>query len=75
MIAEYPDPDMGDFPMHHVTPRLSATPGAIRTRAPALGQHNRELLGEVGIDATAYAKLLADGAVIEGAAAPPEEAE
>ena len=65
VIADYPDADMGAFPMHHVVPRLSRTPGAVRTPAPALGQHNRELLGEVGIDAAAYRRLLAEGAVYE----------
>ena len=66
LIADYPDADMEQFPMHHVVPRLSGTPGSIRTPAPALGQHNRELLGEVGVDAAAYAELLAQGAVCEG---------
>ena len=66
LIADYPDADLEQFPMHHVVPRLSGTPGSIRTPAPALGQHNRELLGEVGVDAAAYAELLAQGAVCEG---------
>jgi crotonobetainyl-CoA:carnitine CoA-transferase CaiB-like acyl-CoA transferase len=66
VIADYPDPDMGEFPMHHVVPRLSGTPGAIRTRAPRLGQHNRELLREVGVDDARYDELLAQGAVCEG---------
>ncbi len=73
VIADYPDEDMGEFPMHHVVPRLSATPGSIGTPAPRLGQHNREILREVGVDEARYAKLLADGAVIEGA--PPAEDE
>ena len=75
VIADYPDAEMGDFPMHHVVPRLSGTPGSIRTPAPALGQHNRELLHEVGVDEAGYAKLLADGVVIEGGTAKPEDAE
>ena len=37
IIADYPDPEMGPLPMHHVVPRLSGTPGSIRTPAPALG--------------------------------------
>ena len=45
LIADYPDADMGQIPMHHVVPRLAGTPGSIRTPAPALGQHNRELAG------------------------------
>ena len=65
VLAEYPDPDMGTFPMHHVVPRLLGTPGAVRTHAPRLGQHNRELLAEVGVDAARYAKMLETGAVYE----------
>jgi formyl-CoA transferase len=65
LLADYPDPDMGSFPMHHVVPRLSATPGSIRTPAPALGQHNREILSAVGVDEEAYRKLLAEGVVFE----------
>ena len=65
VLAEYPDPDMGSFPMHHVVPRLMGTPGAVRTHAPRLGQHNRELLAEVGVDAARYAKMLEAGAVYE----------
>jgi len=61
--------------MHHVVPRLSATPGAIRTRAPRLGQHNRELLREVGVDDARYDELLAQGAVCEGGEAKAGEAE
>ena len=38
LVADYPDADMGDFPMHHVIPRLSRTPGAIRAPAPQPGR-------------------------------------
>jgi formyl-CoA transferase len=73
LIADYPDPDMGAFPMHHVVPRLSGTPGSIRTPAPRLGEHNRALLGEIGVDNAAYAKLFAAGAVCEGVSLNQEE--
>ena len=75
VIADYPDAEMGTFPMHHVVPRLSGTPGSIRTPAPELGQHNRELLHEAGVDDAHYAKLLAEGVVIEGGAAGAEDPE
>jgi formyl-CoA transferase len=75
VITDYPDADMGEFPMHHVVPRLSATPGSIRTPAPALGQHNRELLAELGIDDAQYAKLLAAGVAYEGEARSADEVE
>ena len=75
VVADYPDPDMQAFPMHHVVPRLEGTPGSIRTLAPALGEHNRELLREAGIDDTKYAQLLKGGVVYEGEAAPAAEDE
>jgi len=74
VIADYPDADMGEYPMHHVVPRLDGTPGAIRTPAPKLGQHNRELLAELGIDAKQYEALLKVGAVYEGEAVTPAKA-
>jgi crotonobetainyl-CoA:carnitine CoA-transferase CaiB-like acyl-CoA transferase len=73
LVADYPDPDMGAFPMHHVVPRLSGTPGSIRAPAPHLGEHNRRLLAEVGVDEAAYSKLLAAGDVCEGQSSNQEE--
>ena len=72
LIADYPDPDMGAFPMHHVVPRLSGTPGAVRTLAPVLGEHNRIVLAEVGIDAVQYEALRAEGVVFEDTAKQKE---
>ena len=68
VLADYPDADMESFPMHHVVPRLQGTPGSIRTPAPKLGQHNRELLHEAGVDDARYAALLAAGVLYEGEA-------
>ncbi|HET9863086.1 MAG TPA: CoA transferase [Steroidobacteraceae bacterium] len=42
-IAATRHPDFGSLRMQNVAPRLSATPGSIRTPAPALGQHNEEI--------------------------------
>lgn len=68
VVSDYPDADMGILPMHHVVPRLGCTPGAIRTPAPELGEHNRSLLAETGIDDARYAQLVASG-VVRGDAA------
>ena len=67
LVADYPDADMGAYPMHHVVPRLQATPGTIRTPAPHLGEHNRTVLAGLGVDEAAYAKLLAEGVVCAAA--------
>ncbi len=65
VLADYPDADMGAYPMHHVVPRLEGTPGSIRTPAPRLGEHNRELLAAVGVDAARYEAMLEEGVVLE----------
>jgi formyl-CoA transferase len=75
LLADYPDPDMGAFPMHHVVPRLSGTPASIRTPAPRLGEHNRALLAEVGVDGAAYERLLASGIACEGGSPTPVSGE
>ena len=49
--------------LQNVVPRLSGTPGAIRLPAPALGEHNAQVYGELGIDADELARLAADGVV------------
>jgi crotonobetainyl-CoA:carnitine CoA-transferase CaiB-like acyl-CoA transferase len=46
-IVEMEDPMLGSLPMHNVIPRLSATPGAMRRPAPALGEHTDEILAEL----------------------------
>ena len=68
LLADYPDDEMGELPMHHVVPRMAGTPGAIRTPAPTIGQHNREVLAEVGVDAEAYARLLREEVAHEAVA-------
>jgi formyl-CoA transferase len=62
LLADYPDAEMGSFPMHPVIPRLEGTPGSIRTPAPRLGEHNRELLSGLTLD---YEALLKNGIVAE----------
>ena len=63
LLADYPDADMGAFPMHHVVPRLSATPGSIRTPAPRLGEHNRALLKELGLKEVEIERLKSEGVI------------
>jgi len=51
-------PKFGELRMQNVAPKLSATPGAIRSPAPDLGQHNDEVYRNVlGFDDVRLAEL------------------
>jgi crotonobetainyl-CoA:carnitine CoA-transferase CaiB-like acyl-CoA transferase len=65
VLVEAPDEEAGSVLMHNIIPRLSETPGRLRTPAPALGQHTREILTSIGCDAAGIAAL-ADEGVIKG---------
>lgn len=39
VLVDVPDAELGSLTMHNVFPRLSRTPGRIRTPAPRLGEH------------------------------------
>jgi formyl-CoA transferase len=57
-IVQVPHPDFGALPMQNATPKLSATPGSVRTAGPALGEHNDEVYGGLlGLDETERARL------------------
>jgi formyl-CoA transferase len=59
-IVTVPHPDFGQIPMQNVVPKLSATPGAVRTAGPALGEHNDRVWGELaGLDPAELARLRA----------------
>jgi formyl-CoA transferase len=42
-IVTVPHPDFGELRMQNVAPKLSETPGSIRSPSPDLGQHNEEV--------------------------------
>jgi crotonobetainyl-CoA:carnitine CoA-transferase CaiB-like acyl-CoA transferase len=66
VIVEAPDEEAGSVLMHNVIPRLSDTPGRLRRAAPALGQHTREVLREIGYSEERIVALAADGVVKAG---------
>lgn len=57
-IVSVPHPDFGELRMQNVAPKLSETPGSIRSPSPALGQHNDEIYrGLLGLSEARYAEL------------------
>jgi formyl-CoA transferase len=46
-----------------VLPKLNATPGTVRTRAPALGEHTDEVLASLGLDDAQRATLRERGVI------------
>ena len=63
-IVTLPHPVLGDFPMQGVVPRLSQTPGSVRSLGPELGQHNAEIYGELlGRSAEQLAELQEAGVI------------
>jgi crotonobetainyl-CoA:carnitine CoA-transferase CaiB-like acyl-CoA transferase len=63
-IDEIPLPDGASMRTVGVAPKLSATPGAIRSPYPAhIGQHTREILTAIGLDDAEIAQLEADGVI------------
>ncbi|HMH89589.1 MAG TPA: CoA transferase [Streptosporangiaceae bacterium] len=63
-IVTVPHPDFGDLPMHNVAPKLSATPGSVRTAGPALGEHSDRVWGGlVGLHPDDLARLRAAGVI------------
>jgi formyl-CoA transferase len=63
IVVEAPDEDMGEVPMHAVVPRLSGTPGRLRSPAPKVGQHNREILSRIGYSEERIAALAQKGVI------------
>ena len=63
-IVTVDDPALGTVRMQGVTPKLSATPGAVRRGAPLLGEHNAEVYGDLlGLPAAKIARLQEEGVV------------
>jgi formyl-CoA transferase len=56
-------PDGKPFKMPGIVPKLSASPGSSEWTGPALGQHNEELLTQLGYGTQDIARLKTDGVI------------
>ena len=64
MLVDTHDPELGTIHNIGVPVKLSATPGSIRRRAPALGEHSAEVLLERGFAPDEVDALLANGVIL-----------
>lgn len=63
MILRQSAYDGEDVAVPGVVPKLDATPGAVRQRAPRLGEHTDEVLARMGISPARRATLRAQGVI------------
>ena len=63
MIVEQEHPRAGRITTMASPVKLEKTPGTIRTGAPALGEHSRDILQETGLTAAEIDALAADGVI------------
>ena len=63
MVVDLVHPGAGAIKALGVPVHLSETPGAVDRAAPLLGQHNDEILAELGYDAAARQRLRAAGVI------------
>ena len=63
-IVTMAHPQLGDFPMQNVVPKLSDTPGEVRWVGPELGEHTDEVLAEaLDLDEAARSALRDAGVI------------
>ena len=63
-IIKTQHPKFGELLMQNVAPKLSATPGSVRTPGPELGQHNNEIYRELlNYDSQRIEKLMSSGII------------
>ena len=67
IIADFEDPELGPFRGPGITPRLSATPGAVRSPRPKLDAHRAEILSELKLRKPAAAGGNSTGKPMRGA--------
>jgi formyl-CoA transferase len=61
MIERQPHPELGEIVFHGSPLRFSDADPRLRPLAPDLGEHNREVYAEIGIDAAELARLAEAG--------------
>jgi crotonobetainyl-CoA:carnitine CoA-transferase CaiB-like acyl-CoA transferase len=63
MVVEMVHEAWGAYRQLGIAPKLSQTPGTIRSHAPELGEHTVEILTANGIDQATQQRLKAEGVI------------
>ena len=66
MIAQLEHPNVPDLRIPNSPLKLAETPAVIKRPPPLLGQHNDEILGDLGYDSGAINKLREKGVIGKG---------
>ena len=64
MLVDFEDPELGTIRNIGVPVKMSTTPGSIRRRAPAIGEHSAEILLERGFSQEEVDVLLEEGTIL-----------
>jgi crotonobetainyl-CoA:carnitine CoA-transferase CaiB-like acyl-CoA transferase len=62
-IIRLPDPDLGSVPAPCIVPRVKGRPAPIPRSGPLLGEHNKAVYGELGLDEAELAQLRSEGVI------------
>jgi crotonobetainyl-CoA:carnitine CoA-transferase CaiB-like acyl-CoA transferase len=64
MVVELDHPNIGEIPLLGVPIKLSETPGQIRTPAPQVGEHNKQIYGKLlGLSSEQLSQLREQGVI------------
>ena len=63
MLLQIPHPTLGSIQQTGIPVKFSETPGAIKQHPPLLGEHNQEILLELGYSEEQVASLAETGAI------------
>jgi len=63
MVVDMLHQTWGTYRQLGIAPKLSLTPGTIRSHAPELGEHTVEILAGIGVEAAAQARLKGEGVI------------
>ena len=63
MLVEVEHPKLGSLRLPGVVPKLSGTPGDVRTTGPSMGNHNAEVYGPLGFSPEDLDRLATEGVI------------